>query len=403
MIERASAWGRAVLDRRTFLLALAATACTGGPEAPVVVGTEATGVVPPLPSPEPGGWIPQARAGLTQAAKTLWGLQTAEGGWPSSRYGLLKSGQSITPFVLRCLLDVPASDLPLPEENVGRALRYALDRVGKDGALGFASDPPDYPVYATALLVQCLARTKFDGWEALAAPSVAWLEGQQRISGFMDHPAHGGFPMGAREAVVPGQPGHIDLSMSRRALEALVDAGRRPEDPALQAALAFVLRSQRDDGSFVYSIVEDALNKGKRDEGGRALGYGSATTDGLIGLLAAGRTVGDPAFDRGLGWLKANHSVEENPGISGGAHAPFAKAMRYYYRAGAARIFATTSGPPGWNEALAKAILAEQLVDGSFMSDLALQKEDDPLVATAFAVQALAWAVRSATPGGAKP
>jgi hypothetical protein len=75
----------------------------------------------------------------------------------------------------------------------------------------------------------------------------------------------------------------------------------------------------------------------------------------------------------------------------------FAEAMRGYYRAGAARCFARWGGPEGWRSQLAMAIVAEQHQDGGFRGTNRLQKEDDPIIATSFAVQALAAAL-SASP-----
>ena len=40
------------------------------------------------------------RAALARAASYLWAQQGADGGWRSATYGLLASGQSLTPFVL---------------------------------------------------------------------------------------------------------------------------------------------------------------------------------------------------------------------------------------------------------------------------------------------------------------
>ena len=74
---------------------------------------------------------------------------------------------------------------------------------------------------------------------------------------------------------------------------------------------------------------------------------------------------------------------------------PFAEAMRGYYRAGAARCFARSGGPAGWRQGLTAAIVAEQREDGSVRNENALQKEDDPIIGTGFAVQALAAALAS--------
>src|SRR5579859_1254086 len=44
---------------------------------------------------------------LIRACRYLWSQQAEDGGWHSRTYGLLRSGQSLTPFVLNALLQVP--------------------------------------------------------------------------------------------------------------------------------------------------------------------------------------------------------------------------------------------------------------------------------------------------------
>ena len=41
---------------------------------------------------------------LAEAAGWLWSQQAADGGWHSSTYRLLESGQALTPFILHALL-----------------------------------------------------------------------------------------------------------------------------------------------------------------------------------------------------------------------------------------------------------------------------------------------------------
>ena len=71
----------------------------------------------------------------------------------------------------------------------------------------------------------------------------------------------------------------------------------------------------------------------------------------------------------------------------------FAPAMRGYYRAGSAACFAAFGGPEGWRRQLLQAVTSEQRADGSWQNPNALQKEDDPLIATAFALLALGSAL----------
>src|SRR5437660_12144011 len=94
------------------------------------------------------------RAGtpLGDAARYLWSQQAGDGGFHSSTYGLLRSGQSLTPFVLDALLDVPEGVLAARPAAVGRALGFIRKNTNSDGALGRMDESAaDYPNYATAL------------------------------------------------------------------------------------------------------------------------------------------------------------------------------------------------------------------------------------------------------------
>ncbi len=348
-------------------------------------------------------WRAKGRQALAAAAAWCWSQQTHDGRFPSATYGLLRRGQSLTPFVLLALHRAGV----LPEAPRDRAVQALLAMRNPDGALGFEGPAPDYPCYATGMLLSALGRTRPSLLPAAALPSIRWLRGQQfqRSQGWTA-PAHGGWGMGSREPRTPPHPGHVDLSMTRRVIEGLRDVGLTPGDPALAEAREFVLRCQAQDGGFFYSPVEPALNKGRQD----VAGYGSATTDGLLALLAlgAGET---PAARRAHAWLRLHHRLDRNPGLEGGRMEAFGTAMRGYYRAGAAECFALLGGPPrlqhpelgpegvgdadSWRSRLVQAVVAEQREDGSFWNGNALQKENDPLIATAFALTALAHALSS--------
>src|SRR5947207_15861095 len=83
---------------------------------------------------------------LRKAAAWLWSQQEADGGWHSHTYGLLRSGQSLTPFVLDALLEVPGDVYALPLASVDRAIAFIRDHTQPTGALGASDrDIPDYP------------------------------------------------------------------------------------------------------------------------------------------------------------------------------------------------------------------------------------------------------------------
>lgn len=372
------------LSRRRFLLG--AASAVGVAALPARFGC----------SSAPPAWRPAALASLRRGHAWLFGAQTPDGRFPSATYGLLASGQSLTPFALESLLQGPRALLEARTGEITRGIEAMIAMRSENGALGLAEPSSDYPCYATGMLLSCLGASQPRDWRALAEPSVAWLRSQQLRAqdGWAGHPGQGGWGMGTRQRLVPPNAGHVDLSMTRRVVLGLRAVGVPENDPALVETRDFVARCQTLDGSFVYSPVELALNKGLRAPDGSPQGYGSATTDGLLCLGALGLGEGDASFERGLGWLREHHRVDRNPGLDGGPMEIFADAMRGYYRAGAARCFERFGGPADWRRQLAVAVVAEQHGDGSFRGTNGLQKEDDPIIGTSFAAQALSATLR---------
>src|SRR5690242_18216215 len=114
------------------------------------------------------GCVQTEQPAPARAAAYLWSRQAEDGGWHSQTYGLLRSGQSLTPFVLAALLEVPGDLYPLPAAKVDRAIAFISSRTKSNGALGLADESgiPDYPNYATALAVSALINARRPGWEA---------------------------------------------------------------------------------------------------------------------------------------------------------------------------------------------------------------------------------------------
>src|SRR5688572_6511418 len=125
---------------------------------------------------------------LARAAQYLWAQQAADGGFHSATYGLLRSGQSLTPFVLGALLRGP--EAIAPAGAVDRAIAFIRRHTSPDGAVGATGGDADYPNYATALAVDALVaaerglpavarRAKAGSWRADIAPMIAQLRAQQ--------------------------------------------------------------------------------------------------------------------------------------------------------------------------------------------------------------------------------
>src|SRR5215831_19659662 len=117
-----------LIDRRSFLLNSLAAAGT-------ICAAAATGCS-----------RRSSNTPLSAAARFLWSQQADDGGFHSSTYGLLRSGQSLTPFVLLALLRVPDGESSPRRGAVERALAFMKANTNADGALGLMDDTaPDYP------------------------------------------------------------------------------------------------------------------------------------------------------------------------------------------------------------------------------------------------------------------
>jgi len=345
------------VDRRSFLLtalAAAATACR----------RDASG-------------LQDQDLRLEAAVEYLWSQQGSDGGFHSQTYGLLSSGQSLTPFVLNALVSVPESVAQRPRRGVEDAIGFIVDQTSHDGILGL-DDPSvaDYPNYATALAVRALMRT---GNVPLARPMVAALRRQQfaEANGWYEADApYGGWGMGGPIRRPPGA-GHVDLSMTRCVLEALAAAGAGPEDPAFKRARVYVARSQNPDGGCYFSTVNAETNKAGGARRGFA-SYGTATADGVLALRALGVSENDEALLKATRWLEAHHEPDRAPGLDEAPYDGWDQGLRFYYAGTIARAMPHL-----------RVTLPAQSPDGSFSNPSNLVKEDDPLIATAFAIEAL--------------
>jgi Squalene-hopene cyclase C-terminal domain/Prenyltransferase and squalene oxidase repeat len=338
------------ISRRAFLLSVAAAACSRRIES----------------------------SALQKAARYLWAQQAEDGGFHSTTYGLLRSGQSLTPFVLDALLALPQSILAPKPAALERAFAFIKRNTNADGALGEMDETSaDYPNYATSLAVMVMIKAKRSISEI--TPMVEHLRAQQfsETNGWnRDDRPYGAWGMGG-PIHHPPDTGHVDLSMTRYVLQALRAAGVPPSDPAIAKAQVYLERSQNKDGGFYFSTVNPEINKAGETNGVFA-SYGTATADGLLALRAAGIPEQDARVQKAIDWLRGHHQPDRAPGFDGTARASWGSGLRFYY---ASVISKTALGLP--------VTLPPQASDGSFRNENKMVKEDDPLIATTFAVHVL--------------
>lgn len=334
---------------------------------------------------------------LQRAVQYLWNQQAADGGWHSHTYGLLRSGQSLTAFVLDALLDVPAAVYSPPRTKIDAAIAFIVKNLQANGALGLADpDIPDYPNYATALGVTAISKSKSANSASQLQNMAAYLRSQQFTEQNGWHPAdpvYGAWGMGG-ERRTPPDTGHVDLSMTRHVLEALRAAGVPASDPLFDHARIFIERCQNfdpqrpedSDGGFFFSTTEFDTNKAGHD-GKHFRSYGTTTADGILALVATGRPPSDVRITAAQRWLTTHHRDMAVPGFIGDAYQRWPRGLAFYYASASTQAFRALQIQT--NSSVNDALKRMQKADGSWVNPENLVKEDDPLIATPFAVRAL--------------
>lgn len=331
---------------------------------------------------------PSTGDAAARAATWLVGRQSPDGAMRSDTYGVLRAGRATTALALAALTLAGESLRVEHRPAIERARAWLYREVDADGALLGDGTAPDYPNYAAAAFLLALAADDAPDWRSRSAPIVARLRRTQLVEArgvARDRPAHGGFDLGLTTAPVPGDAAHPDLSVTAFVCEALRAAGVATSDPVLCDAKAFALRCGTADGGFTF-FPHDAARGSKAGEG---VPYGTATADGLRTLLACGAAADDARVIAARRWLDAHADFERVPGFDA-AHASWEPGLRCYWLASAARAYAA-HGHSTRRLAAIHAVAGARLgEDGSHANPVPTMKEDDPLVATALLLLALA-------------
>ncbi|MEM9365492.1 MAG: prenyltransferase/squalene oxidase repeat-containing protein [Planctomycetota bacterium] len=208
-----------------------------------------------------------------------------------------------------------------------------------------------------------------------------------------------------------GGDGRPDLSNTGYLIEALRSLETPASDPAIQAALAFVSRTQNldskyndtpfadkiDDGGFYYEIplekVDPSTSEERYSANGGLRSYGSMTYTGLKSMIYAGLTSDDPRVKAATSWISQNYDLENNPGMG-------TAGLYYYYHTFSAALNATGKATidnaegeaRDWRADLVHELAKKQNEDGSWSNENRRWFENDKNLATSFALMALSYA-----------
>lgn len=317
----------------------------------------------------------------------------------------------ITGLVLKGLADAPEPLRTKVRPAAERAAAFLVKHRQDDGS--FSQGRSGLSTYRTSIAIMALGAFDRARYRDVIASAAEWLKGDQLDEpdgAGPDNPHHGGF--GYDQA---GQKPDADLSNTQLALAALNDAGVAPDDPVFQRALTFLRRCQNnsetnpgvgqlkplDDGGFIY---DPGLSRNKSAElqhpdGTRSyVSYASMTYGGLMSLIYAGMSGDDPTVQAALGWIGANYTLEENRGLGVRQADPTAAQQGlYYYYHSFARCMATLGEPTVqtdqgerlWARDLFDALKARVKPEGFFRNENDRWWEQDPVLVTAYCLNAM--------------
>lgn len=299
----------------------------------------------------------QARRAADRGLHYLRESQAKDGSWSKS--------VGITSLALRAFLE---SHRRYNEDDgafITKPIKYILSHVNEDGSI---SESAQNRNYNTAVAITALQATGNPAYAQVIKNAQRFITGIQLDEDKdypKDHKYYGGIGYGGDE--------RPDLSNQYMALEALKASALDPNDPVWEKALVFVNRSQNrsesndqewaaNDGGFTYM-------PGYSPHGGTA-SYGGMTHAGLISLLFAGVDKNDPRVQAAYDWIRANYTLDDNPGAKNKQglfyyYEVFAKSMAAY---GESEVVDTQGIKHNWRNDLARKLISMQAEDGSWVN-----------------------------------
>ena len=189
----------------------------------------------------------------------------------------------------------------------------------------------------------------------------------------------------------------MDAMRRTQSAEDLRPAGERRADVNWDAALKYVERLQSKEGDtqggFAYNAETPREGGATNADGTVALrAYGSMTYAGVLSLLHAKLDRGDPRVRAAFDYASRFWTVDENPGQGQQGLFFYYNIMSRALTVAGADTLPKGTGDIRWREEMIRKVLSLQKPDGSWENENNRWWENDPVLATAYALLALEFA-----------
>lgn len=308
--------------------------------------------------------------------------------------------------------------IALNGEPSGRFLQQPTPQVRRGYAHLLASAKPDGGIYATnmanyntSLALLALVSANRPEYDAVARKARAFIVGTQvdfGEKGRLDTPFDGGVGYGNKYS-------HSDLNNTLMALEALHHSRRLVADSKAadakdldwQAAIRFLQHCQNLPGSnpeqwasadpaqkggFIYYPGHSMAGGVTNSQTGRVAlrSYGSASYAGLLSYIYADLKRDDTRVTAVLDWLRANYTLEENPGMGPQGLYYYLHLLTKGLSAAQVRELELKDGRKvNWRREVALRLMNLQKRDGSWENDNARWWEKETALTTSYSLIAL--------------
>ena len=337
----------------------------------------------------------EKETGAEKALQYLLKMQSADGAWRSKTYGTMSQGAAITSLVLYSISHLPKKQIANARPSIDRAVSFLKKGLARNNCVCNPDGSLDYPVYSSALLLTVHKRIGIGLTKTEEQNLVEYLLACQcdKKRGFeRDNPNYGGWDILGPGATA-GKTAGANVSVTFYVLEALKVSQNPQARPAIDNAKSWCQQivAQTAKGGFYFTTQQNStLNKAGTGSQLIPRSYGSATCDGLGIMLLTGFGLDSAEVSTTIGWIKSHPNYSSVPGFKSEDESGWDQGLKFYYLAALARCLRQMPGDHAVaRNSIRRTLEKLQKSDGSFANSSMMMREDDPLIATAFALQAL--------------